>query len=185
MSESLEKSFAQKEEGKEKSPEEIKEEKALLLAEEIKKIKERMKKEGETVEGYQRIIELGQEIEELYEEKERNYEAEVKTIVANLEQALEKGANKDIVVQALAGVGTKESMALRERLLKEALELEDASIEVLAELTIAIGLAGVNTEEAEEFRKKHFADDPNLFASSYITSCVFHDAVVCRYGYVV
>jgi len=49
MSESLEKSFAQKEEGKEKSPEEIKEEKALLLAEEINKIKERMKKEGETV----------------------------------------------------------------------------------------------------------------------------------------
>ena len=69
MSQSFEQYFAQQPE-EEKSPEKIKEEKALALAEEIKEIKERMAKEGETLEGYQRIIELVQEIEELYEEKE-------------------------------------------------------------------------------------------------------------------
>jgi len=77
-------------------------------------------------------------------------------------------------------------MALRERLLEEVRLLEERGDKDAAKdlkSSIASGLAGVNTEEAEEFRKKHFADDPNLFASSYITSCVFHDAVVCRYGY--
>ena len=69
MSQSFEQYFAQQPE-EEKSPEKIKEEKALALAEEIKEIKERMEKEGKTIEGYQRISELVQEIEELYEEKE-------------------------------------------------------------------------------------------------------------------
>ena len=69
MPKSFEQHFAQKEE-KSKSPEQIKEEKALELAEEIKEIAERMAKEGKTIEGYQRISELVQEIEELYEEKE-------------------------------------------------------------------------------------------------------------------
>jgi len=69
MPKSFEQHFAQKEE-KSKSPEQIKEEKALELAREIKEIKERMEKEGKTAEGYQRIIELTQKIEELYEEKE-------------------------------------------------------------------------------------------------------------------
>ena len=64
MPESFEKYFTQKEE--EKSPEEIKEKKALALAEEIKEIQERMKKEGETLEGYQEIIELAHKIEKLY-----------------------------------------------------------------------------------------------------------------------
>jgi len=69
MPKSLEKSFIQKKEKKEKSLEKIKEEKSLLLAEEIKEIKERMKKEGETLEDYQKIIELAHKIENLYKKE--------------------------------------------------------------------------------------------------------------------
>jgi len=143
MSQSFEQYFAQQPE-EEKSPEQIKEEKALELARKIKEIAERMEKEGKTIEGYQRIIELIQKIEELYEEKERDYEAEFKTIVANLKKALKEGADKNYV---------------------------------------AIGLAGVNTEEAEEFRRKHFAHNPTLFAKSYSTDWVIHNGFICRYGY--
>jgi hypothetical protein len=136
MPESFEKYFTKTPE-EPKSPEQIKEEKALLLAEEIKEIKERMEKEGKTSEDYQSINELIQGIEELFEEKERDYEAEVKTIVANLEKVLKEGY-------------------------------------------VARGLAGVNTEEAEEFRRKHFADNPTLFARSYSTSWTVYDGVICR-----
>ena len=103
-----------------------------------------MEKKGETIEGYQRITELAEKIKKLYEEKERDYEAEVKTIVTNLEKALEKGADRDYV---------------------------------------AWGLSGVNTEEAEEFRGKHFADNSTLFAKSYSTNWAVYDGFICRYGY--
>ena len=76
MPEFFEKYFTQKE--KEKSPEEIKEEKALALAEEIKEIKERMEKEGETLEGYQKIIELAHKIEKLYKKEIIGWEKEGK-----------------------------------------------------------------------------------------------------------
>ena len=98
-----------------KSPEQIKEEKGLELAKEVKKIQERMAREGETIEGYQRMSELLQEIKNLFEEKEekeRGHEAEVKTIVTNLKKALKEGADKDDVVESLAGVGTREAMEL-------------------------------------------------------------------------
>jgi len=103
MSQSFEQYFAQQPE-EEKSPEKIKEEKALALAEEIKRIKEKKEK---TIEDYQKIIELAHKIEELYEEKERDYEAEFKTIVANLKKALEEGADKNYVAWGLAGVNTE------------------------------------------------------------------------------
>jgi len=86
MPESLEKYFTQKKEEEEKSPEEIKEEKALLLAEEIKKIKERMEKEGETLEGYQRIIELSKKIKEMYEEKREFISERAKGIYQSLKE---------------------------------------------------------------------------------------------------
>jgi len=130
-----------------KSPEQIKEEKGLELAKEVKKIQERMAREGETIEGYQRMSELLQEIKDLFEEKEeeeRDYETEVKTIVTSLKKALEEGADKSYVVQ---------------------------------------GLAGVNTEEAEEFRRKYFGHDPTLVAQSYSTNWAVYDGVICRYGY--
>ena len=216
MLESFEKHFAQKKEtlrpfgnaqgkqaqGKEKSPEEIKEEKGLKLAEEIKEIKQKMGKEGKTVEGYEKIIELTQKIKEIYEEKERNYETEVKTIVANLEKALAEGASKDDVARSLAGVGTKESMAFRERLIKEgaskdyvawglagvgteqAMELRERLIkEGTYKDYVARSLAGVNTKEAEEFRRKHFGDNSNLIARSYSTGWTIYDGVICCYGY--
>ena len=66
MSESFEQYFAQTPK-KPKSPEQIKEERALKWAEEIKKIKERMKKEGETPEGYQRMTELLKKITKIFE----------------------------------------------------------------------------------------------------------------------
>ena len=66
MSESFEQHFAQTPK-KPKSLEQIKEEKALKLVEEIKKIEERMKKEGETPEGYQRMTELLKKITEIFE----------------------------------------------------------------------------------------------------------------------
>ncbi|MGC9031779.1 MAG: hypothetical protein ACP5H7_03395 [Minisyncoccia bacterium] len=63
MPESFEKHFGQNNEEKQKSPEEIKEEIALKLTEEIKEIKQRMEKEGETIEGYEKIKELLTKIE--------------------------------------------------------------------------------------------------------------------------
>jgi len=84
MPESFEKYFTQKEE--EKSPEEIKEKKALALAEEIKEIKERMEKEGETLEGYQRIIELSKKIKEMYEEKREFISERAKGIYQSLKE---------------------------------------------------------------------------------------------------
>jgi len=141
MSESFERHFAKKEE--KKSPEKIKEEKGLALAREIKEIEEKIKKEGETIEDYQRKIELLNKIEALYETKERGHESEVKTIVANLEKALEQGADKYYVAMGLVGVGTKESMELREKLLEQG-----------KEYYVAYGLAGVGTEEAMELREK-------------------------------
>jgi hypothetical protein len=69
MPESFEQHFAETPE--EKSPEQIKEEKALELARKIKEIQERMEKEGKTtIEGYQEIIELAQKIQKIYQEKE-------------------------------------------------------------------------------------------------------------------
>ena len=126
-----------------KSPEQIKEEKGLVLAKEVKEIRERMAREGETIEDYQRMSELLQEIKDLFEE-ERDYETEVKTIVTSLKKALEEGADKDYV---------------------------------------ASSLAGVNTEEAEEFRRKYFGHDPTLVAQSYSTNWAVYDGVICRYGY--
>jgi hypothetical protein len=200
MSESFEQHFAETPE--EKSPEQIKEEKALELARKIKEIQERMEKEGKTIEGYQEIIELAQKIQKIYEEKERDYEAEVKTIVANLEKALEEGADKNSIAEGLAGVGTKEAMALRERLLKEgadkshvawglagvgtkeSMALRERLLKAgVSKEYVARGLAGVNTEEAEEFRRKYFADNPTLFAKSYSTDWVTHNGIICRYGY--
>ena len=130
-----------------KSPEQIKEEKGLVLAKEVKEIRERMAREGETIEDYQRMSELLQEIKDLFEEKEekeRDYETEVKTIVTNLKKALEEGANKN---------------------------------------SVAWGLAGVNTEEAEEFRRKYFGHNPTLVAQSYSTNWIVYNGIICRYGY--
>ena len=172
MPETFEKHFAKKEE-EPKSPEKIKEEQALKLAKEIKEMEEKMKTEGKTIAGYEKIIELTKKIKEIFEEEERDYEAEAKRIVTNLEKALEEGAKKNYVAVGLAGVGTKESMELRERLLKEG-----ASKNYVAE-----GLVGVNTEEAEKFRRKHFGDDPDLFAQSYSTGWSEYNGVICRYGY--
>jgi len=45
------------------------------------------------------------------------------------------------------------------------------------------GLAGVNTERAEEFRRKHLGDNPTLMAESYSTNWTVYDGVICRYGY--
>ena len=144
MSESFERHFAKKEE--KKSPEKIKEEKGLALAREIKEIEEKIKKEGETIEDYQRKIELLNKIEALYENEteERDYESEVKTIVANLEKALEQGAEKNSVAWSLAGIGTKESMELREKLLEQEADKD----------YVAMGLTGVGTKESMELREK-------------------------------
>ena len=71
-----------------KSPEQIKEEKALELAKEIEKIQERMEKEGKTIEGYQRIIELVQEIEEMYKEKREFISEKAKEIYQSLKKTL-------------------------------------------------------------------------------------------------
>jgi hypothetical protein len=203
MPESFEKHFAKKpEEPKSPSPEKTREEKALELARQIMTIM-RKPPEEKTIEDYQRIIELAKQIEALYEEKERDYEAEVKIIVANLEQALKQGANKNSVAEGLAGVGTPEAMALRKRLIKEgaskdsvarglagvgtpeAMALRERLIKEGAtkDYYVAQGLAGVNTEEAEEFRKKYFADNPTLIAKSYSTGWPAYDGVICRYGY--
>jgi len=64
-------------------------------------------------------------------------------------------------------------MKLRERLLKQGAEKN----------SVAQSLAGVNTESAEEFRRKYFSDEPILIAKSYSTSWTIYDGVICRYGY--
>jgi len=71
MPETFEQHFAQTPEEKPKSLEEIKKERALALAEEIREIQEKIQR-GElvgekTMEGYQRIIELTNKIKRLYE----------------------------------------------------------------------------------------------------------------------
>src|SRR3989344_1577280 len=141
MPKTFETPFAPKEEPK--SPEQIKEEQGLALAEEINKIKKRITEQGGTIEDYQRIIELTQRIKEIFEEKEGDYEAIAKTIVTNLEKALKQEADKG---------------------------------------SVASGLAGVNTKDAEEFRRKHFGNEPNLMAKSYSTGLIVLDGVICRYG---
>jgi hypothetical protein len=64
-------------------------------------------------------------------------------------------------------------MELREKLLEQG----------ASKKYVALGLAGVNTESAEEFRRKHFSDEPNLMAKSYSTNWVVYDGIICRYGY--
>jgi hypothetical protein len=49
--------------------------------------------------------------------------------------------------------------------------------------SVAQSLAGVNTESAEEFRRKYFSDEPDLIAKSYSTGWTVHDGVICRYSY--
>ena len=61
--------------------------------------------------------------------------------------------------------------------------LEKALEEGAKKNYVAVGLAGVNTEEAEKFRRKHFGDDPDLFAQSYSTGWSEYNGVICRYGY--
>jgi len=68
-----------------KSPEQIKEEKALALVQEIEKIQKeivseqkRMEKEGETPEGYQKIIEWYQRIGKIIKEIEKIFESSSK-----------------------------------------------------------------------------------------------------------
>ena len=196
MPESFEQHFA-KLEGKEKSLEQIKEERSLKLAEEIMAIKKEMEKE-ETIEGYKRIIELARQIKEL-NEKEK---IEVKIIVENLKELLEKGAIEGSVVLGLTGIGTPEAMAMRERLIEEGAN-KDYVAQGLAGIGtpeamamregfmkervnkdyVAQSLAGVNTKEAEEFRKKYFGDDPTLFAKSYSAESTIYNGIICRYGY--
>ena len=89
------------------------------------------------------------------------------------EKLLKEGANKSYVAYGLAGVGTVEAMALREKLLKEGASKSD----------VAWGLAGVLAEDAMEFRKRHFGDNPTLFAKSFSTGWSTIDGVVCQYGY--
>jgi len=71
MPEAFEQHFAQTPEEKPKSLNEIREERALALAEEIREIQEKIKRGElvgeEAIEGYQRIIELTNEIKKLYE----------------------------------------------------------------------------------------------------------------------
>jgi len=69
-----------------KPPEQIKKEKALKLAEEIKKIKERMEKEGETIEDYQSIIKIAQKIEKIYEEKREFISEKAREIYQSLKK---------------------------------------------------------------------------------------------------
>ena len=86
MPESREKPFPP-EQNKPKSPEQIKEEKGLALAQEINEIKQRMAKEGKTSEGFQRIIELAKKIEKIYREKELTFRrGEVIDHLLNLEK---------------------------------------------------------------------------------------------------
>ena len=82
MPESFEKYFTQKEEEK-KSFEEIKEKKALALAEEIKRIKEKKEK---TIEDYKKIIELSKKIKEMYEEKGEFISERAKEIYQSLKE---------------------------------------------------------------------------------------------------
>jgi len=48
---------------------------------------------------------------------------------------------------------------------------------------VAWSLAGVNTESAEEFRRKHFSDKPSLMAASYSTDSTTYNGIICHYGY--
>jgi hypothetical protein len=48
---------------------------------------------------------------------------------------------------------------------------------------VARGLAGVNTEEAQKFRKLHFNKDATLWAKSYASDSTIINGIVCQYGF--
>ncbi len=64
-------------------------------------------------------------------------------------------------------------MALREKLLKQGADKN----------CVVQGLAGVNSQEAFEFRNRHFGDNPTFEAESFQTSWSIFNGVICRYGY--
>ena len=97
-----------------------------------------------TVQDYQKITDLIREIETFFEGEKRDYESEVQTIVNNLQEALEQGADPMDVAYGLAGVGTEAAMKLRERLLEQGADPK----------YVAQGLAGVGTEAAMELRER-------------------------------
>ena len=117
------------------------------------------------------------------------------------------GVAKHLIVKSLAGVGTSESMLMREEFIKEGLRGPVAeslagvdtpeSMTMRKELfefgggkyeySIALGLAGVATKEAFEFRDKYFVNNMAWYASSFCSSDSYNDmiadAIVCKYGF--
>lgn len=139
-----------------------------------------------------------------FEKESEGYEKKpaAELITAELERLLQAGADPNFVTRSLAGVGTPESLDLRERLLKagadpnavalsfvgvgkpESIEWRKRLLKAGADKdTVARSLAGVTSEAGFEFRKKFFGDDPTLAARSFSTNSVIFDGVVCRYGY--
>ena len=65
---------------------------------------------------------------------------------------------------------------------QEAMELREKLLrEGASKSSVAESLAGVNTKEAEEFRKKHFK--PTRMARSYSTDDFIYNGVIRRCGY--
>ena len=77
---------------------------------------------AKTAQDYQEIADLIRKIEASFEGEERDYESEVQTIVNNLQEALEQGAFSEEVARGLSGVGTKEAMKLRKRMLEQGVD---------------------------------------------------------------
>ena len=66
-----------------------------------------------------------------------------------------------------------ESMKMRNELMEKGADMN----------SVASGLAGVNTEEAQKFRKLHFNKDATLWAKSYANDWGIINGTVCQYGF--
>ena len=153
MPEAFEQHFANQEEAleaKPKTPEQIKEEKALALVEEIKGIKERMEKEGETVEGLQRITELTQEIINIYESKEEDEPA--LELISEEQEYLH-----DIQEELASELSAKEKQKLQE-------DIEE-HLKTLAETKDEEG--NLDYEKIREIKAKFRAEHEDLLQKFY------------------
>ena len=66
-----------------------------------------------------------------------------------------------------------ESMKMRNDLMEKGADMN----------SVASGLAGVNTEETQKFRKLHFNKDATLWAKSYANDWGIINGTVCQYGF--
>jgi len=87
-------------------------------------------------------------------------------------------------IENALGINSKESLNSKTETVKMITESLKELLEKGANMNyVARGLAGVNTEEAQKFRKLHFNKDATLWAKSYASDSTIINGIVCQYGF--